>query len=197
MRFSFVHCFLLAIILPAATAYADPITFNVTTQNATTVSFVLPTATPYSYQNGKTIYHNVSLTVDGATYSNGVITFENPTYYAQFNQPDLDLSVSYYESSANFFGLSLYGAQLFGGTIASPTFTDGTYLVNETPYSGPGTGGGGGSGSLTFVPPTDPLHISGGLPAANVTSTPEPSAFVLLATGFAGLGGMIRRRSKA
>ena len=57
-------------------------------------------------------------------------------------------------------------------------------------FGGPGAGGPGGSGlpivTGTFFPPSGPL----------VPEVPEPNSVVLVMTGLAGLGEMLRRRSR-
>lgn len=76
----------------------------------------------------------------------------------------------------------------------SPYFPGGGYPITTAPFTSPVGGGTPPSGGT----PGEPGTPGGpGTPQGPVTPVPEPGSFVLLLTGFAGAGGMVRRRFNA
>lgn len=75
-------------------------------------------------------------------------------------------------------GDHLTGAQLFSGTLSSPTLLTGTFPLSGT----------------IVVDSEPPVQVSGNLIATVLAAVPEPSSLVLLLTAMAGATAAARRR---
>jgi hypothetical protein len=103
-----------------------------------------------------------------------------------------------------------------GDPLGLESYTPGMLLArNELPNYGGGSAGWGGGGGGGFVPggfipglnspggrsPNTPTTYSGGdnpppPPAPPTAQAPEPGSLLLVATGFAGVAGVLRRRMR-
>ena len=179
MRSSLVCALALSCALPAM-ARAD--TFSIT-GNGQSVSFSLPGTVAPSSSNSTS-----GLVVDGVPVDvNGVVLTTDIGFGLGGGNsfPDMFLgdgaSVGD-ENTASGYPYYTYadGSQLFSGSVTDPTFTPGTYTIDnivDLTFDG-----GLSNGDYT-------LAISNG-----ASVTPEPSSLLMLGTGVLGLAGMYRRK---
>jgi hypothetical protein len=145
------------VLVPACAANAAAYVFTVTGPN--TASFTLNSSpTPDATGTGFFTVQNVP-----GTYNGTGVTFGQLTFFASG------------VASGGFFAsgtaLNLEGPQLFTGTVTSPTFSLGTFTLDD--------------GNLTH--PTYTLSITNG-------PVPEPATWAMMLLGFAGVGVVLRRR---
>lgn len=77
-------------------------------------------------------------------------------------------------------GFDAFGAQLFSGSTKNPQFLTGVYSMNRFSFGIP-------VGTLTISQVLTPV----------ASPVPEPATWAFILMGFAGIGGMLRRRKRA
>ena len=207
-----------AAILPAApvTTYSSLGAFTAATSSLTTVSFdgIAPVNNFVSYGTG-------SVTLSGATFTNtsgssgATLFIVDPGYYSNTYSSGF-MTEDYSSSGSDVITVTLPGPETAVAFNFGSIFSGGaTFTVNlgaQGPFSAT-TGGSIGSGALGFVGYTSTTPFSSvvlTLPdaglygvidnfafgTASTTATPEPSTFLLLGAGLAGLGIVSRRRTQ-
>ena len=158
MRKSLLRCALLplafAMSLPlASAANASVYLFSLTGPHTATFS-LNSSPTPSATGTGFFTLLNVSGTSDGAA-----------TTFSQLNFFD-----SAHDGGYNLFG----GPQLFTGTLASPTFTLGTFALSDNGFA-----------SFNYS-----------LSITNAAAVPEPATWAMMLLVFAGMGVALRHRPR-
>jgi hypothetical protein len=138
----------------ASAANASVYLFNLTGPHTATFS-LNGSPTPAATGTGFFTLQNVPGTSDGAA-----------TTFAQ---------LSFFDA-AHDGGYSLLGGpQLFTGTLASPTFTLGTFALSDDGF----------------------VSFKYNLSITDAASVPEPATWAMMLLGFAGIGLALRRRTRA
>jgi hypothetical protein len=116
----------------------------------------------FAVTNAISDIYNIQMTLDGNPIRNNIAFFSGHYPYV----PGFAGGFSYDGTATHWF----WGAQVYSGTEAAPTFVNGTY--NLTGYAD------GAAGTLV------------------ISNVPEPVSWAMMAGGFALAGGALRRRCR-
>jgi hypothetical protein len=164
MRRSLVRLALLLVattLFSAATA-ANAATYLFSLNGPNTATFTL-NSSPSPSSTGSNYF---DLTNVAATYNGGPATFSNLYFYTSSGDGGLFAQLS------GGGGVNLGGAQLFTGTIASPTFSLGTFALSDDGF----------------------FSTKYSLTISAAAAVPEPGTWAMMLLGFGAIALTVRRR---